>query len=216
MKVLVACEESQRVCIAFREKGHEAYSCDILMPSGGHPEWHILGDALDAIRGGIIKTLDGMTHDVGRFEFIIGFPPCTYMSAAGACRMYPKKGQIDPARYEKAMKAKEFFLTILNTECEKVVVENPLPLKIIGLPPPTQEVQPWMFGEPWSKRTLLWERGVPPLKPTNIITDYKPFVPAGTSRKKGGDSYGARIPHDGFARSKTFWGLARAMAEQWG
>lgn len=166
--------------------------------------------------GGIIKTLDGMTHDVGRFEFIIGFPPCTYMSAAGACRMYPKKGQIDPARYEKAMKAKEFFLTILNTECEKVVVENPLPLKIIGLPPPTQEVQPWMFGEPWSKRTLLWERGVPPLKPTNIITDYKPFVPAGTGRKKGGDSYGARIPHDGFARSKTFWGLARAMAEQWG
>lgn len=138
------------------------------------------------------------------------------MSAAGACRMYPKKGVIDPLRFEKAMAAKEFFMKLWNADCERVVIENPRPLKIVGLPPPTQIIQPWMFGEPWSKTTLLWERGVCPLKPTNIVKDYKPFVPAGTGRKKGGDSYGARIPHDGFARSKTFRGIAEAMSTQWG
>ena len=107
-------------------------------------------------------------------------------------------------------------MKLWNADCERVAIENPRPLKIVGLPPPTQIIQPWMFGEPWSKTTLLWERGVPPLMPTNIVKDYKPFVPAGTGRKKGGDSYGARIPHEGFARSKTFPGVAEAMAEFWG
>ena len=103
MKVLVACEESQTVCKAFRERGHEAYSCDIQVPSGGHPEWHILGDALKSIGGGQVTTMDGLTHDVGKWDLLIAHPPCTYLTAAGACRMYPKKGQLSPERIVKAI-----------------------------------------------------------------------------------------------------------------
>ena len=120
MRILVACEESQRVCTAFRELGHEAYSCDIMECSGGRPEWHIKGDVLEILnpkptfdgeRPGIeFFTMDGEIHSfVGKWDMIIAHPPCTYMSNAGACRMYPQKGQIDPIRYDKAMQAKEFF-----------------------------------------------------------------------------------------------------------
>lgn len=103
MKVLIACEESQRVCIAFRERGHEAYSCDIQDCSGGHPEWHIKGDALEAIRGGTITTCDGVCHDIGKWDLLIAHPPCTYLSNAGACRLYPHKGQLDMERYRNAL-----------------------------------------------------------------------------------------------------------------
>lgn len=128
-KVLIACEESQAVCKAFRAYGHEAYSCDIQEPSGGHTEWHILGDALTAIEGGAITTMDGVVHDVGNWDLLIAHPPCTYMSSAGACRMYPHHGQIDENRLYKAMKAKEFFLCFLNADCDRIAVENPGLLK---------------------------------------------------------------------------------------
>lgn len=204
MKVLVACEESQEVCKAFREIGHEAYSCDIQDCSGGHPEWHIKADVME-----ILKI---------KWDLIIAHPPCTYMSAAGACRMYPRKGQIDEERLAKAMEAKEFFMKILNADCPRIAIENPLPLKCVGLPKPTQYIQPYQFGEPWSKLTGLWLKGLPQLVPSEFVADYKPYVSCGTSRNKGNkDKSGfSRAGGAQKARSKTFPGIARAMAEQWG
>ena len=131
MRVLVACEESQEVCKAFRAKGHEAYSCDIQECSGGHPEWHIQGDVLPLLKE--------------KWDLIIAHPPCTYMSKAGARWMFPKAGEIDWDRYALAMEAKEFFMTFYNCECEKVVIENPVPLKCVELPEPTQKIQPYEF-----------------------------------------------------------------------
>lgn len=113
MRVLVACEESQAVCLAFRERGHEAYSCDIQEPSGGHPEWHILGDALKAVNGGQVTTMDGLAHNVGQWDLLIAHPPCTYLSNAGACRLYPHKGKLDKARYAKGLEAKAFFHALI-------------------------------------------------------------------------------------------------------
>ena len=138
MKVLVACEESQAVTIEFRRLGHEAQSCDILDQSGGHPEWHIKGDALELINGNCsFMTTDGVQHTVnGRWDMLIAFPPCTYLSNAGACRLYPKKGQLDIARYEKGLEAKEFFLRFLNADCPRIAVENPVSSKVFEMPPP--------------------------------------------------------------------------------
>ncbi len=135
IKVLVACEESQRVCEAFREKGHEAYSCDIIEPSGGHPEWHIMQDVLPLLNGRCsFKTMDGAEHQIdGKWDMIIGHPPCTYLTNAGAVRMRIN-GQINKERFEKAMEAKKFFLSLLNSDCEKIAIENPVPMKIVELP----------------------------------------------------------------------------------
>lgn len=215
MKILVACEESQRVTLAFRKKGHEAYSCDIQKCSGGHPEWHIRCDALRLLeRQLLFKTDDDNTHYIDRWDMIIAHPPCTYMSAAGACRMYPTAGQIDEYRFSKAMEAKTFFLRFLDADCEKIAVENPKPLKVVGLPQETQRIQPYQFGEPWSKLTYLWLKNLPPLVYTNVFSQWKPFLPSCTGRKLGGDSYGSA--HNAKERSKTFLGIANAMAEQWG
>jgi len=221
MNVLIACEESQEVCKAFRARGHNAFSCDIQECSGGHPEWHILGDALLSIKGGggRLSTMDGQTHDVDKWDLIIAHPPCTYLSNAGACRLYPKSGELDKDRYIKGLKGKEFFMAFYwyGYWGGKIVIENPVPSKVFELPKQTNCIQPYEFGEPWSKKTYLWEFGVPHLMPTEIVEDYKPFLPSGTGRKLRGDSYGARgCAHDGKPRAKTFPGIARAMAEQWG
>lgn len=154
MKILVACEESQAVTKEFRRLGHEAYSCDIIDQSGGHPEWHIMQDVLPLLNGNCsFETTNGMRHSIsGRWDMIIGFPPCTYMSNAGACRMYPTKGQIDKDRFKKAMMAKDFFMTILNADCDKIAIENPIPMKIIELPEKTQAIQPYFFGHPYTKK----------------------------------------------------------------
>ena len=219
MRVLIACEESQAVCKTFRELGHEAYSCDLQECSGNHPEWHIKANVLPLINGNCcFLTSDGSFHLIkGRWDILIAHPPCTYMSNAGACRMYPKKGQIDPDRLQKAMEAKEFFMKFLTADCERICIENPMPMKIVGLPKETQRIQPYEFGEPWSKKTYLWLKGLPPLIPTDILTEWKPFVPSRTGRKLGGDSYGAKqCAHNSKDRSKTFPGIAKAMALQWG
>lgn len=216
MKVLIACEESQRVCIAFRKRGHEAYSCDIQEPSGGHPEWHILGDALEAIKGGVITTADGKTHDVGRWDLLIAHPPCTYLSNAGACRLYPKKGQLDKARYRLGLEAKDFFMAFLKADIPRVAVENPVSSRVFNMPEYTQEIQPWQFGHPYTKKTRLWLRGLPPLTPTNIVAPISPFVPSGTGRKDKTKYGAARRGKDAVERSRTFFGIAEAMAEQWG
>ena len=219
MNVLIACEESQTVCKAFRRLGHNAFSADIQEPSGGHPEWHILGDVLPLINGNCeFVTMDGKVHKInGKWDLLIAHPPCTYMSNAGACRMYPKKGIIDKQRLQKALEAKNFFLKFYNAQCDRVCIENPMPLKCVELPKETQRIQPYQFGEPYSKKTYLWLKGIPSLKPTNILSEYKPFLPSGTGRKLGGDSYGAaKRGNDRLNRSKTFEGIAEAMAEQWG
>ena len=142
MKVLVACEESQEVCKAFRAKGHEAYSCDIQEPSGGHPEWHILGDALKAIDGGQVVTMDGVTHDIGKWDLLIAHPPCTYLSNAGARFLYPK-GVLNEQRLRKGLMAKDFFLHFLWADIPKSEVENPIPSSVYCLPKYTQTIQPY-------------------------------------------------------------------------
>lgn len=217
MRVLIACEESQAVCKAFRERGHEAYSCDLQECSGGYPEWHINGDVLPLINGNcVLNTEDGNTHYIkGKWDLIIAHPPCTYMSNAGACRMYPKKGQLDKERFNKAMEAKAFFMEFYNADCERVCIENPLPLKCVELPPETQTIQPYLFGDPYSKKTLLWLKGLPMLKPTDICDSWKPYLPSGTSRNAGTE-YNKGTAHGSRKRSKTFMGIANAMADQWG
>ena len=130
--------------------------------------------------------------------------------------MYPRKGQLDIARYNKGLEAKEFFLNFLSADCERIAVENPVHCRVFKMPLYTQEIQPYQFGHPYSKKTRLWLKGLPALEPTEVISNYTPFLPSGTGRKLGGVSYGAKsCPHDSKARSKTFPGIARAMAEQW-
>jgi hypothetical protein len=219
MKVLVACEESQEVCKAFREKGHEAYSCDIIECSGGHPEWHIQGDVLEVLNpaktfenemsGMEFFTMDGELHCfVGKWDLIIAHPPCTYLSNAGARFLYPK-GILNEERLAKGLEAKQFFMALYNADCEKVCVENPIPSKVYALPPYTQTVQPYEHGHPVQKKTCLWLKGLPNLKPTKIVQERESTKIAGNWFNKGGKDRQKN-------RAKTFPGIARAMAEQWG
>lgn len=201
MRVLVACEESQAVTIELRKLGHEAYSCDIEPCSGGHPEWHLQQDVLPLLEE--------------KWDMIIAFPPCTYLSNAGACRLYPVKGQLNQERYKKGLEAKEFFLKFLNADCPRIAVENPMSSKIFQMPLYTQEIHPWQFGHPYTKKTRLWLRGLPLLEPTNIVTPDKPYCPAGTGRKDRTKYGAAKRGDDAKNRSKTFPGIAKAMAEQW-
>ena len=214
MKVLVACEESQRVCIAFREKGHESYSCDIQECSGGHPEWHIKGDVLPIINGyktptDIFITQDGFAHYVPkRWDLIIAHPPCTYLSNAGARFLYPK-GVLNEDRLNLGLAAKEFFMSLYNADCDKICIENPTPSRAYELPKHTQVIQPWMFGHPVQKRTCLWLKGLQPLLPTDIVEERQSSKIAGNWFNKGGKDRQKN-------RAKTFMGIAKAMAEQWG
>lgn len=218
-KLLVACEESQRVTAAFRARGWEAYSCDIQEPSGGHPEWNIMGDCLPLLNGGCtFRTMDGVERCIdGRWDMIIGHPPCTYLTNASAVRMRVN-GKIVEERYAKAMVAKDFFMRILEAECDCIAVENPTPLKLVGLPPYTQAIQPWQFGHPYTKRTCLWLKGLPNLIPTEIITDgITPWVNGGCKDAHGNyRRFQGRKERDPKIRAKTFEGIADAMAEQWG
>ena len=201
MKVLVACEESQAVTKELRKLGHEAYSCDIIPCSGGRPEWHIQVDALELLKM--------------KWDMIIAHPPCTYLTNAGAVRMRVK-GEIQPERYAKAMEAKSFFMQFYNADCPRIAVENPTPMKIVGLPPYTQAIQPYQFGHPYSKRTCLWLKGLPNLVPTEIVDHHEPYVNGGCKDAHGNyRKFQGRKERDPLTRSKTFPGIARAMAEQW-
>lgn len=195
LRVLVACEESQAVCKAFRRLGHEAYSCDIQPCSGGRPEWHIQADALE-----IIKI---------KWDLIIAHPPCTYLSNAGNRWLY-QGGTLNLDRYYKGLQAKDFFLQFFTADCPKIAVENPIPNKIYGLPPCSQRIQPWQFGHPLTKCTCLWLRGLPPLAPTDVVQPVDSAMPSSHSGKNG------VLKHDSKSRSKTFPGIAAAMADQWG
>lgn len=202
VRVLVACEESQVVCKAFRARGFDAWSCDLEDCSGGHPEWHLKCDALSVLDHG--------------WDLLIAHPPCTYMSKAGARWMYPKAGQLSEARYAKAIEAKAFFMKFYDADVPHIAVENPLPLKVVGLPPPTQTVQPYEFGEPYSKRTLLWLKSLPPLKPTKVLDEHVPWLPSNTGGFSRGEGGSRGVAHDARTASRTFNGIAEAMADQWG
>lgn len=193
MKILVACEESQAVTKELRLLGHEAYSCDIEPCSGGHPEWHLQVDALELLKM--------------RWDMILAFPPCTYLSNAGAKHLF-RGGQLNQERYQKGISAKEFFLSFLNADCPKIAVENPVSSRIYQMPPYTQEIQPWQFGHPVQKKTRLWLKGLPMLIPTEIVSPDCGCHEAGTWFTKGGKDRQKN-------RAKTFPGVARAMAEQW-
>lgn len=221
MNVLVACEESQTVCKAFRARGHRAFSCDIIEPSGGHPEWHIHGDALVALRGGQVSTMDGQTHDVGKWDLVIAHPPCTYLSNAGACRLYPKKGELDLHRFIDGLKGKLFFMWFYiygYLGCGKICIENPVPSKVFELPEKTQVIQPYEYGHPYTKKTYLWLFGLKPLKPTNIVTPKGGYVCGNAEIWKRQAAQGEVIGKEKSARhrSKFFSGIAEAMADQWG
>ena len=210
MNVLIACEESQRVCTAFREKGHNAFSCDILPCSGGHPEWHIRWDVTSLLSGNCsFLTCDGDLHKISdKWDLIIAHPPCTYLSNAGARHLYPK-GILNTERLQKGLEAKEFFMALYNADCEKICVENPIPSKVYELPPYSQTVQPYEYGHPVQKKTCFWIKGLPLLKPTNIVTERESTKIAGNWFNKGGKERQMN-------RAKTFLGIAQAMADQWG
>lgn len=203
MNVLVCCEESQIVCKAFRYFYHNAFSCDLQPPSGGHPEWHIQSDCIPLIDGFCsFFTLDGSFHSIdSTWDLIIAHPPCTYLSKAGSRHLYPKPGVLDSHRFSLGLRSKEFFMRFLNCNCDKVAVENPTPLKVFSLPKESQVIQPYCFGEPFSKRTLLWLKGLSPLYPTFYVESHVPYTSTVSSPK---------------LRSKTFPGIAFAMASQWG
>lgn len=228
MNVLIACEESQRVCIAFRNKGHNAFSCDIQECSGGHPEWHIQGNVLPLLNGRTsFMTADGVLHSIAdRWDLIIAHPPCTYLTIA-ANKLYnvEKYGEKAIQRNRDREEAIEFFMAFVNADCERKVIENPIGVISTRYRKPDQIIQPYEFGHPVRKSTCLWLYGVPKLTPTDIV-DFECVHSKGKSGGYSGASWivrddnGKIIPYNdprtSKARSKTYEGIANAMAEQWG
>ena len=237
MKVLVACEESQRVCTEFRKLGHEAYSCDIESCSGGHPEWHIQDDVLPLLNGNCdFKTVNGdMYHLIGKWDMIIAFPPCTHLAVSGSRHFEEKR--LDGRQIEGL----EFFCKFFEADCNNIVIENPVNIisgdyvakwfpdiaEKYDLPrKPTQRIHPWMFGDNFSKCTCLWEKGVEPLVPLikeEPEMEYHEWVDKKTGKKKRQNLWmyqalrNTKTAEDRRrVRSKTFPGIAKAMAEQWG
>jgi site-specific DNA-cytosine methylase len=201
MRVLIACEESQTVCKAFRELGHEAYSCDILPCSGGHPEWHIKCDVLKIINGGNFPLADGeSTIWIDNWDLIIAHPPCTDLSVSGA--RYFKEKQAD-GRQQRSI---DFFMKFVNAKCKKIAIENPVGIMSTKYRKPDQIINPREFGHTTNKKTCLWLKNLPKLKPTKIIpfdkrTNDIHLMPPSKERAK--------------LKSKTFLGIAKAMAQQW-
>ena len=169
MRVLVACEYSGTVRDAFRAAGHDAVSCDLLPTDVPGP--HHQGDVFDIINDG--------------WDLMVAHPPCTYLSRAGA-RWLHQGGRINQDRLAQGHEAKAFFMALLNADIPQIAVENPTPLKIFELPEPTQAVQPWQYGHPYSKRTLLWLRNIPKLQPTQIVENHTPYLPSNTG---GGEAW---------------------------
>ncbi|MCD6579538.1 hypothetical protein J7L48_08670 [bacterium] len=203
-KVLIACEESQRVTIEMRKLGIEAYSCDILPCSGGHPEWHLQQDVIPLLKE--------------KWDMIIAFPPCTYLTVTGN-RWFniEKYGNKAIKRYKEREKAIEFFMQFVNTDCPKVAIENPVGIMSTKWRKPDQIIQPWMFGDPQSKKTCLWLKNLPKLKPTKIV-EPKFYILKNGKREPVWHMDSLKLPSSERAklRSKTFPGIARAMAQQWG
>lgn len=203
MKILLACEESQAVCKGFRAIGHEAYSADILPCSGGHPEWHIQGDVLEVLKEG--------------WDMMIAFPPCTHLAVSGA-RHFKKK--IEDGRQQQGI---DFFLAMANASIPRIAIENPIGIMSSVYQKPTQIIQPYYFGDPFSKATCLWLKGLPklthikeaPLFPELVTHTGKGEFVTFSSGKRMAKWY-SQASGNGHIRSKTFPGIAKAMVEQWG
>lgn len=227
LKVLIACEESQRVCIAFRKRGFEAYSADIQEPSGGHPEWHILGDVLKVLQGGRFGTMDGVEHTVEKWDLIIAFPPCTYLSLV-ATRHHSLKTATLPninRRTLQRIEAMGFFMRFANAECKHIAIENPVGIMNTAYRSPNQVINPYQFAESvedkenyYTKATCLWLKGLPTLATNNLPRPNNALI---YGRSPRGKVYGWEEKMGGGKersknRSKTFHGVAAAMAQQWG
>ena len=219
MKVLVACEESQAVCKAFRERGHEAYSCDIIECSGGHPEWHIMQDVIPLLDGRCnFKTMDGIEHSInGKWDLIIAHPPCTYLTLAGNKWFKPEFADRFPCRQMQRKEAVGFFMAIANSDCDKIAIENPVGIMSSQWKKPDQYIEPYMFGDPEKKKTGIWLKGLPLLKPTNIVEPVIIHCKSGANEPRW-HMETMRLPREerSRVRSQTFIGIAKAMAEQWG
>ena len=218
--ILVACEESQAVTIELRNHGHEAYSCDIIECSGGHPEWHIMQDVLPLLNGNCsFVTADGAEHEIdGKWDMIIAFPPCTYLTVTGNRWFNVERyGEKAIQRHKDREEAIKFFMAFANTNCERIAIENPVGIMSSTWRKPNQIINPYEFGDPFEKKTCLWLKGLPELKPTNIVE--KPPRKHFDSGKSMPSWYAEawHLPKAERAklRSKTFPGIAKAMAEQW-
>jgi hypothetical protein len=208
MRILLACEESQAVCIEFRNKGHEAYSCDIQECSGNYPEWHITGDVIEQLDKG--------------WDMMIAFPPCTHLAVSGARHFEQKKKD---GRQQEGI---DFFMKMINAPIEKIAVENPIGIMSKIYRKADQIIHPYYFGDPYSKSTCLWLKNLPKLyhqkKPdlfSQEIThtekgEYKEWIDKKTGKKKRQALWYYEAFADGKTRSKTFPGIAKAMADQWG
>lgn len=219
MQVLVACEESQEVCKAFRELGHEAYSCDIEPCSGGHPEWHIWEDVLPLINGDCsFRTMDGVQHNIdGKWDLLIAHPPCTYLTLAGNKWFKPEYKNRFPDRVKQRENAVNFFMMFANADCKRVAIENPVCIMSSRWRKPDQYIEPYYFGEPYEKRTCLWLINLPLLQATDIVKvpPRKVFSSGKTMPAWYADLWNLPKEERAKQRSKTFPGIAKAMAEQW-
>jgi hypothetical protein len=203
MRVLVACEESQAVTIEFRALGHEAYSCDIEPCSGGHPEWHLMQDVVEVLSQ--------------HWDMIIAFPPCTHLAVSGAAWFEKKR------KDGRQRSGYEFFMMFARHPCSRIAIENPVGIMGSLWRSPDQIIQPWQFGDSFMKSTCLWLKGLPMLTPTNIVdpSEYFEWEDGKTGKKKRQPKWFADAfrlsPHErAKVRSKTFPGIAKAMATQWG
>lgn len=219
MNILVACEESQAVTIELRKLGHNAFSCDIIDCSGGHPEWHIKQDVLPLLNGSCEwRTCDGLAHRLdAKWDMIIAFPPCTHLAVSGAAHFAKKRAD---GRQQRGI---DFFMRFANADCDKIAIENPIGIMSSKWRKPDQIIQPWQFGDNVGKSTCLWLRGLPALK--HHIAGRPPVeyhtwtTKTGKMKRQEMWFYRTRcLPHSerGRAASKTFPGIAKAMAEQWG
>ena len=221
MRVLVACEESQEVCKRLREKGHDAFSCDIIECSGGYPEWHIMHDVLDLLDGKCgFYTQDGNHHYIDdKWDMILAFPPCTYLTVTGNSWFDTGKyGQKAWQRMHMRNEAICFFYRFVMADCDRIAIENPIGVMSTAYRKPDQIIHPYMFGDASRKGTCLWLKGLPVLKPTNIV---KPEIIKYKNGKGTDNPWHMNTMHlpreeRAKARSKTFPGIAQAMAEQWG
>ena len=205
MKVLIACEESQTVTIEFRKLGHEAYSCDTEPCSGGHPEWHLRQDVTDLLKQ--------------EWDMIIAFPPCTFLTVTGN-RWFniDKYGDKAIKRHKDRKEAVDFFMLFANADCEKIVIENPVGVMSSNFRKPNQIINPYQFGDPFEKKTCLWIKGLAELKETDVVKPPKRTVFTSGRSMPTWYADAWRLPKKDRAklRSKTFPGIAKAMAEQWG
>ena len=228
--VLIACEESQTVCKEFRKLGINAFSCDIIECSGGHPEWHFKQDVLQVIKnkGGILETGEELYID-GKWDLMVAHPPCTYLAVSGARWFYHPEDKdlpIDkrrphpkfPNRRKDQEDGIKFFLALANAAIDTIAVENPVGVMTKHFRKPDQIVQPYMFGDSASKTTCLWLKNLPPLKETNVVDcgEMVKFSSGKSMPKWYSDALKAKTPEERRKiRSKTFPGFAKAIAEQW-